>query len=209
MKAHAIDQRSPEWHALRLGKLTGSKASDMLATLKSGGEAAGRRNLRIALALERITGTSQERSFTTQAMQDGIDREPEAVRLYQAKSGNLVDPMGFIEHDTLGAGYSPDGVVGDFEGLIEVKCPEPAAHLEYLGGHIPANYLAQINHGFWITGALWCDFVSYQPTFPVGGQLKVIRVERGDLTDYIAKATAFLSEVDKQVEAITALVGAA
>lgn len=203
MKIHAFEQRSPEWFQSRLGRLTGSRASDMLATVQTKGkEAASRRNLRIELALERITGVVQERGFMTQAMQDGVDREADALLQYQAHSGETVHAVGFIEHDDLMAGYSPDGIIGDLEGFTEVKCPEQAAHLESLSGRIPDRYMAQMTHGFWITGAAWCDFVSFHPLFPEKLRLKVVRIQRPDLTEYAAKATAFLAEVDEQVKSI-------
>lgn len=201
------DQRSEDWHKVRLGKLTGSRAGDMLATVQTKGkEAAGRRNLRIELALERITGVAQERGFVTQAMTDGIEREADALAQYQIQSGELVTAVGFIEHDAKPVGYSPDGVIGSCVGLVEVKCPEQAAHLETLSGRIPDRYMAQMTHGFWVTGAEWCDFVSFHPLFPEKLRLKVMRIERPDLTEYAAKVKAFLAEVDEQVKAIEALM---
>ena len=202
---------NPEWLAVRIGRLTSSRVSDVFATLKSGGEAAGRRNLRLELALERITGVSPKREFVTQAMREGNEREPEAVMLYQAVSGTLVDPIGFVQHDTLLAGYSPDGIVGEFEGLIEVKCPEPAAHCEYLAGKIPGDYMAQIVHALWLTGAGYCDFISYQPFFPDGKKLVVKRVERDDaaVAAHDKAVRGFLDEVDREIERIGSLKGAA
>src|SRR5688500_8134096 len=49
MTIHDVDQRSYEWFALRAGRLTGSCAADMLATLKGKAEAAARRDLRLRL----------------------------------------------------------------------------------------------------------------------------------------------------------------
>lgn len=207
MKIHTCDQRSEEWHKVRLGRLTGSRAGDMLATVQTKGkEAASRRNLRIELALERITGVAQERGFMTQAMQDGVEREAEALAQYQAQAGEIVSTVGFVEHDFLFAGYSPDGVIGNMSGFVEAKCPEQAAHLESLSGRIPDRYMAQMTHGFWVTGAQWCDFVSFHPLFPEKLRLKVMRIQRPDLTEYAAKATAFLAEVDEQVKSIQALM---
>ena len=196
-----LPQRSPEWFAARLGRLTGSVAADMMATIKSG-EAASRRNLRIALALERVTGVSQDDGFITKAMQDGIDREPDAINAYQAKQGVLVDPVGFVQHDSLMAGYSPDGVVNEFEGLIEVKCPEPSAHWDAINNGVPGKYLHQMRHGLWITGAQWCDFVSFNPTFPAKLQLVMARVTRDGVDEYAKAAQSFLLEVDALVQEI-------
>ena len=55
------------------GRLTGSRAADLLATLKRGGEAAARRQLRAQLVVERLTGAPQDDVYVTAALQRGID----------------------------------------------------------------------------------------------------------------------------------------
>lgn len=203
-----MPQRSDEWKALRLGRVCASRAADMLATIGKG-EAAARRNLRVDLMLERITGRSQERSFINQAMQDGIDREPNAVAIYEALTGTLLDTtVGFCAHDSLMAGCSPDGVIGDFDGIVEIKCPTPAIHLEYLTtGRIPDDYRKQITHSLWVTGAPFCDWISYQPQFPEKFQVVLQRVRCVDLDipDHARKTRLFLEDVDRACEAFNTL----
>lgn len=206
MIVHTVPQRSDAWHALRLGKLTGSRASDMLATIKSGAEAAGRRNLRIQLVLERLTGRSQENGYVSPAMQAGIDREVDAVATYQALTGELLTPTGFCAHDTLPAGCSLDGHIGDFEGIAEIKSPLAATHLDYLkSGVIPGEYKKQIVHALWITGAQWCDWLSYHPDFPEPLRVKLVRVARdeAEIRSYEILARLFLSEIEEEVLAVT------
>lgn len=201
MKIIKCDQKSPEWYAARLGKLTGSVAADMLATRKDKSEAAGRRNLRIRLVLERVTGRSQETGFVSAAMQQGIEREASAAALYEAQTGNLLRTVGFCQHDTLMAGCSLDGYVGDFEGNVEVKSPIAATHWDYVrSGVIPGEYQKQILCGLWITGALWCDWLSYNPDFPVPLQVKLVRVERNqdEIDAFEKEAKRFLAEVESE-----------
>lgn len=198
------EQRSPQWVDARLGRLTGSRAGDMLATTKSGWSTS-RQNLRIQLVLERLTCESQERTVQTQAMQDGIDREPDALRLYESLTGHNLRHSGFLRHDELYAGASLDAHVGDFEGLVEAKCPLPATHWEYLRtGVIPAGYRWQCVHALWLTGAEWCDWVTYHPKFPEKLRLKVVRIPRDDkaIADYDAKVRAFLAEVEAEYQAV-------
>lgn len=176
----------------------------MMATIQKG-EAAARRNLRTQLVLERLTGVAQDGGYQSQAMQQGTEREPEAVAWYEAEMGLLVQRTGFIEHDTLMAGASLDGHIGAFEGLLEVKCPIQATHLDFIEtGVIPGDYFKQIAHQLWITGAQWCDFVSFNPDFPDGLRLKIERVLRSEsvIAEYEAKARAFLAEVDAKVESL-------
>lgn len=212
MIIHDVDQRSPEWYALRLGRLTSSIVSDMLAVRKDGKEAAGRRNLRVRLALERIVGRNLESTYTSAAMQQGIEREADAQALYEVATGRLIEPVGFIAHDELLAGCSPDGIVNGFEGIVEAKSPLPATHLEYLRtSRIPEDYHRQVLHQLWLTGARWCDWISYGPEFPEPLQLKLVRVEResAQIDAHELAVRQFLREVDDECAAIAALAGAA
>jgi hypothetical protein len=202
------DQRSPEWFQARLGRLTGSRAGDMLATIKSG-EAAARRDLRTQLVCERLTQTLQEDSFVNAAMQRGIDVEPQAFAAYEALTGNLAQRTGFLSHNTLAVGCSLDGHVGAFEGILELKCPKSATHLSYLRspGKVPPAHLPQIVHNLWVSGARWADFLSFDDRFPPHLQTFLVRVERDDkeLASYALAAALFLSEVQAELELVEGL----
>ncbi len=202
-----VPQRSTEWFTARLGRVTGSCAHEMIASPKSGkGELAGRRNLRVRLALERLTGRSlDDDGYQSKAMEQGIEREVDACATYEALTGRLLSSCGFLSHTELYAGVSLDGYVGDFDGIIEVKSPTPAVHLDYLrSGRIPSNYLSQVTHGLWLTGAPWCDWLSYNPDFPEGLQVKLVRVmaDHVDLGSYDEALRLFLAEVDAEVQSV-------
>lgn len=200
-------QRSEEWFAARLGRLTGSRAGDMLATIKSG-EAAARRDLRTQLVCERLTGQVQEEPFVNAAMQRGIDCEPLAFAAYEAQTGTLVERSGFLAHAEHMAGCSLDGHVDGFVGLIELKCPKSTTHLRYLrGGVVPSDYLPQILHNLWITGAEWADFASFDDRFPPELQLFIVRVNPRveEIADYEKKALAFLAEVERETAALSTM----
>ena len=206
MKIIEVDQRSPEWHQARLGRLTGSRVAEAFAKLKNGGEAAGRRNMRILLTLERLTGQSQENGYHSPDMDRGIELESDASAAYEAQTGILVQSVGFIAHDDLMAGCSPDGLTT--EGGIEMKCPKAATHLDYLRGGLPNEYYLQSVHGLWLTGRAWWDFVSYHPAFPENLRLKVTRIHAKDV-DLVAhelNVRLFLDEVQKELESMSALV---
>lgn len=201
MKILCTDQQSEAWYQARLGRVTSSRVADMLAKLKNGGEAAGRRNLRVQLVLERLTQQSQESGYVSVDMQYGKDREADAFAAYEALTGEVVTRTGFIAHDSLMAGCSPDGVLGKFDGLIELKCCKSATHLEYLKTRVvPDEYQKQIWHQLWITGAAWCDFVSFDDRFPEALQLGVDRIYAKDidLKAHELNVTFFLAEVDRE-----------
>lgn len=202
MKLLTCEQRSPEWFAARLGLATASNFSRVLATIKSG-EAAERRNYRIKLALERITG-KQEDVFQNDAMKQGTEREPLARIAYEGLTGNLVEEVGLFLHDSLECGASPDGIIDLVRGL-EIKCPTPGKHVEYLRQKAePPEYTAQIQGCMWITERTEWDFVSFCPEFPENAQLIVRTIKRDDA--YIERLSAaveiFMREVTTEVDAI-------
>ena len=198
------DQRSPEWFQARAGRLTGSRAADMLSKIKTG-EAAARRDYRLQLVCERLTGQPQDDRFINAAMQRGIDMEPFARAAYEAKTGNVAVQTGFLSHATHGAGCSLDGHVDHFAGIVELKCPKSATHLRYLrDGVLPKEYVPQVTHNLWISGADWVDFLSYDDRFPSELQVFYTRVlvKDLDLAGYEQSALAFLAEVDHEVHAL-------
>ncbi len=203
-------QRSAEWFQARAGRLTGSAAADMLATIKTG-EAAARRDLRLRLVTERLTGQPQEDGFVNAAMQRGIDCEPLAFAAYEALTGQMVERSGFLSHTELLAGCSLDGHIGDFAGIIELKCPKSSTHLGYLkAGKVPSAYLPQITHNLWVTGAEWCDFLSWDDRFPADLQTFLVRVKRTDVDvkAYELALRLFLGEVEKELDAVRGMAQA-
>lgn len=190
-----MEQRSEEWFQARLGKVTASRVADVLAKIKSG-ESASRRNYKIQLVSERLTGEKQE-TYINQAMQDGIDREFYAREKYVQQFGE-VEEVGFVKHPTLEAGASPDGMVGD-DGIIEIKCPMGSTHTETLMTQdVPSKYVPQIQFQLLVTGRKWCDFVSYNPMFPEHLQVFVKRVEADPVyqKELESEVKQFLGEVD-------------
>lgn len=198
-------QGSPEWHQVRAGNATASCFSKVLATIKSG-EAAERRNYRAKLVVERLTGKIVD-GFKSAAMLQGTEREPLARGAYEVKTGNLVQEVGFLFDPMHEAGCSPDGLI-DSDGGLEIKCPEPAAHLEYLRLQTePAAYTAQIQGCMWITGRKWWHFISWNPDFPPNLQLVVRRVERDEkyITGLQLAVASFMSEVREEVTSLQKL----
>jgi hypothetical protein len=204
---HDCDQRTPEWFALRAGRLTGSRAADMLAKIKSG-EAAARRDLRMQLVCERLTGRPQESGYINADMQRGIDLEPAARAEYEALTGEFVETTGFLAHSDLMAGCSLDGHLGDFDVLVSLKCPKTSTHVGYLrAGVMPPAYVPQMLHELWITGAREYHFLSYDDRLPEPLRTFLVRVPRDEraVSEYADQAKQFLQDVDRELEAIRTL----
>lgn len=204
MKIVDCQQGTPEWLAARCGSLGASSIADMMARTKSGWSAS-RANLAARLVCERLTGTPQE-SYTNAAMQWGHDTEPQARAMYEFMRDVAVQQVGLVLHPSINKSHaSPDGLVGD-AGLIEIKCPNTATHIEtLLSEDVEGKYIKQMQWQMACCGRAWCDFVSFDPRLPAEMQMFVQRVPRDD--DFIAElereARLFLAEIDKTIATLS------
>lgn len=201
-----IIQGSPEWFTIRCGKVTASRVSDVIAKTKSGW-GASRANYMAELIAERLTGETAV-SFTNAAMQWGTDKEPDARAAYEFRTDATVDVIGFVQHPKLlMSGASPDGLIGK-DGLVEIKCPNTATHIDtLLGKTVPAKYITQMQWQMACADRLWCDFVSFDPRMPESMRLFIARVERDDAAvgELESLVSAFLVEVDQKVSDLNRL----
>ena len=204
-------QGTDEWRQARCGSVGASDAPKVMRRVKSGGFSADRESLMAAKVLERLTNTPVE-IFKTQAMLQGTAREPEARMLYQMVRGVEVEEVGLVPHPFVkGSHASPDGfvssgiVVGGVLtgiGLIEIKCPLPAAHLDtLLNEQISNDHVVQMQWQMACTRLPWCDYVSFNPDFPPHMQMWIKRVHRdakliGELEREIA---TFIKELEGKV----------
>ena len=189
-----MQQRSESWFAHRRGKVTGSRVKDVLGT------AAARRRYMLEIIAERLDMPLND--FQNNAMRRGIALEPEARLAYEIVTGSTVVEIGFADHPDVGMfGASPDGLIEDDIGCIEIKCPESIGYLDVrLSSKPPKEHIAQMQAVMACTGTAWCDYVIYHPDDP--GGVAPIRVQRDE--DYIAamldKIVVFNREVDDWVK---------
>lgn len=206
MKVVDCIQGSPEWMAARCGKVSASRIADMMAKTKSG-YSTSRANYAAELVAERLTGTKAEK-FTNAAMTHGTEQEPVARSMYEFMRDASVTEVGVVLHDRIEmACASPDGLVGD-DGLIEIKCPLTATHIETLrGGSIDGKYIKQMQFQMACTGRQWCDFVSFDPRMPSDMQIHIERVRRDGtmIVEIEREVVAFLAEVDATIAELISL----
>lgn len=201
-----MEQGSPEWLALRAGKVTASRVADVIASTKTGW-GASRANYMAELIAERLTGEPAP-SYSNAAMQWGTEKEPEARDYYEFFADASVEQVAFVHHPSIAdSGASPDGLVGA-DGLVEIKCPNTATHIDtLLGAAGPSKYMTQMQWQMACTGRKWCDFVSYDPRMPDSMRIFVSRIIRDD--DMIAAlekdVSEFLAEVAEKVAKLTDL----
>lgn len=209
MSTELLDQRSEEWVAARVGSLGASSLHEALAKTRTGW-GASRAQIMSRLVVERLTGNPMDR-FQNQAMLDGVAREPEARSAYAFRYDQDVVECGLYRHPTVaGTHASPDGLCGD-KGLLEIKAPTEATHLEtLLGAPIPQKYAYQMQWQMACAGREWCDFASYHPAFPEAMRLHVIRVSRDDrlISELETQVREFLAELDAKLAALTSRYGA-
>lgn len=202
-----MEQKTEEWFAQRLGKVTASRVADVMAKTKTG-YSASRENYMAQLVVERLTQTKAE-SFTNAAMQWGTDQEPFARAAYEAAQGVMVEEVGFMSHPTIEmAGASPDGLVGE-DGMVEIKCPNSAGMIEaLLTQKVPAKYFAQMQLQMACAGRQWCDYVVFDPRMPAKAQLFVKRVPRDNdfIKEMETEIVKFLSEVNAQVQQLNRII---
>lgn len=194
------EQGSAEWLAERAGKVTAS----MIGNVMMAKTTAGYQNYMAQLICERMTGEPVE-TFKSAAMDHGTETEPQARAFYELETGHDVTETGFVPHPTIaGCGASPDGLIKP-DGLVEIKCPQPAKHIKNLmGGNIDKGYLLQMQWQMECTGAEWCDFVSFNPSFPDRHRLNIRKVERdAELIEELkAAVVSFIADMETKLRAL-------
>jgi hypothetical protein len=201
------EQQSIEWLQSRIGHATGSRFDDITRKLKSGKPSAARYNYMMETVIERLTSKPSNYYFST-AMQWGLANEAAARCAYEAKTGALVEQVGFKHYPTIEwCGVSSDGIAND-KRTIEIKCPyNPFNHIETILNGMPEEHTAQVQGGLDAWDLQSCDFVSFDPRMPEHLQLYVQSVPRDAM--YIvsmrAEITVFLKEVAAMVEKLRAI----
>jgi putative phage-type endonuclease len=200
-----MEQRTEEWYAARLGKVTASRVADVIAKTKSS-YSTSRANYMAELVCERLTGKKGD-SYSNSAMVWGTNTEPLARAAYEARTGFLVEEVGFVLHPSIAqAGCSPDGFIEE-ESLIEIKCPMTNQHIDtLLSSEVPSKYVPQMQWQMACTGRKWCDFVSFDPRLPENMQLFIKRVMRDQMmiTELEREVEKFLFELDQKVTRLKA-----
>jgi hypothetical protein len=213
-----VEQRTDAWLAKKAGKISASRAKDVMAfSKKNGAVLKARIDYAIELAYERLSGKSRGIPMSA-TMQWGVDVEPAARCAYEARVGIMVQSSGFdiledgsiIKEEELidinWLGCSPDGLVG--EGGIEIKCPyNPTVHaLTWLNG-MPEEHIPQVQFSMMIKKAPWWDFVSYDPRAPEAGRLYIQRIERDEeyIKDMAYHCQTLNDEVNELVDKLKAM----
>lgn len=197
-------QGSPEWHAARIGVVTGSEFVTARGRYKTGKEVgrpnAAAKNYAFKKAIERIGGKLLDDGFENWGMKRGHELEPAARLEHELQLGEVVHRCGFVQTDDRLYGCSLDGMIGNRLGGSEYKCfasPEKMRDI-LLEGDL-SEVIDQVQGGIWIAELEWMDFCLYCPELAsAGNTLWHQRVYRDDA--YIAALREDLSQFNELVE---------
>lgn len=166
---HDVAQGSVEWWQARLGVVTASNFSTVMAEGRDGELSLTRTELMYRLAGEEITGLPAEETFKSRAMERGKEMEAEAVADYERRKGVTVKRVGFATNfaGLKRCGASPDGLVG-FDGGVETKTMRPDLMIPLLmkGAQMIPAHRAQVMGNMMVWQRDWWDLKIFYPRMP-------------------------------------------
>ena len=193
-----IKQGTPDWFAACCGNV-GASNIDKIVTTK-GERSKQRDDYMMTLCAEKITG-QKEAGFTSQAMLTGIEREAEARTLFEMATGCEVSQVGLVFKDESKLCHcSPDGLIGDNEG-VEIKNPLSKTHVKYLlNGALPIEYFCQVQFSLYVSEREAWWFMSHYP----GLRPLITKVTRNEkwITKMEVELNAFNDELAEMVERV-------
>jgi putative phage-type endonuclease len=162
-----INQGSPEWFEIRVGKVTASHAQAI------GNNGKGLDTYLLEVVSEMFS-SAQKDQYSNEHTERGNELEPLARSMYELQENVEVEEIGFAEYNDF-VGCSPDGLVGD-DGMIEIKCPDDKTYFNLLMNEkIDNAYIWQCQMNMLILERKWCDLVFYNPNFEKS--MKIFRLE--------------------------------
>lgn len=160
---HQVAQGSGEWLRLRLGIPTASQFHRIVTPAKWQLSRQARAYA-FRLAAELLLNEVTESLEGVEWMERGKELEPAAVRMYEFEQEAETAPCGFLTTDDGRIGATPDRLLP--RGALEIKCPAPWTHLQYLIDGFGPDYLPQAQGQILVGEVDYCDRYSYHPSMP-------------------------------------------
>jgi YqaJ-like recombinase protein len=165
MKIFNVEQGSGAWLQLRLGIPTASNFAKIL-TPKKLEFSAQARGYAFRLVAEKLLNESLDSLDYIDHVQRGKDLEPQAIRMYEFAEETETKPVGFITTDDGRVGATPDRLIVGKPAALEVKCPAPHTHIEYLVDGFGADYVIQAQGQAYVGEFEYVDRYSFHPALP-------------------------------------------
>jgi len=203
MKIIDCEQNSEAWFAARLGKPTVSMLSTICTSKGEASKGVTREKLISTYVAEILSGDRQE-SYSSSAMERGAILEAEAAEMFAFQMGLQVNQVGFILHDSEEFGASPDRIIEGTEIGLEIKCPLPHTHIDYLiDNKLPTAYIQQVQGSMLVTGFQQWYFMSYcQNLKPM---ILLIQKDEELCAKMHRQLLVFIKEIKDKIEIIEAL----
>lgn len=165
MKIYNIEQGSHEWLSHRLGIPTASMFHKIMTpkTMKLSTQARG---YAFRLIAEKLLNESSTPLDSLEWIARGKELEPQAVRMFEFEQEVKTAPVGFITTDDGRMGATPDRLIEGHAAALEIKCPAPATHVEYLVDGFGADYMPQVQGQALIGEFDWVARYSFHPAMP-------------------------------------------
>jgi hypothetical protein len=166
MNYQQIEQLSPDWWQLKVGKVSGTRFGQLIS---------GRENMLIdEMANEILDGFCEMDDFESEAMIFGNENEPIAIDLYEAQSGLKFDRGGVIISDINPDIHmaSPDAISLDRKIIVEVKCTQSGKiQINRFRKGVESKYLPQIINYFAVSPEVdevhWVSYCPFRPEKPL------------------------------------------
>ena len=161
------------------------------------------------------------KQVNNRAVQHGELWESDARAKYMKAMGCTVYEVGFVPMKGFEqfAGGSPDGMIREEQGLIEIKCAwNSEVHQDYLLFTKPEDlkeynmqYYVQCQMNMIVTECIFCDFVAFDPRTSISKQLKVLRIPKDEeicnlLTERIVLAREYYKERMEKLDNIQTII---
>lgn len=199
---HNLDQGTEAWFLARAGKITASRASDLITAAKGELSKSSKKYL-CKLIADCISPEDDIPPFDTAATRRGVELEPLARDAFSESTGYPVEQVGLVVAANNVCACSPDGLIPDGDGGylagLEIKCPLKDKHVEYvLDRGLPDEYKQQVHFSMVVTGLSEWHFYSWHPRYKAHHAI----IQRDEYTDKVESAVGeFVSYYKAALEA--------
>jgi hypothetical protein len=160
-------------------------------------------------------------STSSAATRYGTDIEPMARERYAEIMGYEVYETGFVPYEKYPklVGGSPDGLIREEIGIIEIKSPfSLEKHMQHFLYECQDDLKENEEDYYWqcvgnmlFTDTTFCDFISFSPYVGKSKQIKVLRIQRRDeeiklLEERIGLAVDYIREKITQLNNIQMII---
>jgi predicted phage-related endonuclease len=158
MNYQKIEQKSAEWWAVKVGKISGTRFGQLISTRDN--------SLIFELVNEKLDGYIEQDDYQNEDMQFGNENEPIAIDLYEQSTGITFDRGGVILSDFSDIHMaSPDAVNVERGIVLEVKSTMHGKNqIKRFVNGIDPEYVSQVVNYFACSDAVKSvHWVSYCP----------------------------------------------